>query len=169
METVSFPENIDWCLLFLAEASYYKGKSWRVIDGSIQPGESKPTVFGAAKPTRRGGKFRNCWTVRHYYRSFQHRNELLLNKVSCFTMKTCDFYRSDDILTNTAIRAYSLTLWKIWKYMIISTQLSNNSLISLNDVWWAPMMGLKKSEREPTFDFGCGHLGFQGPVSRKSR
>ena len=27
METVSFPENIDWYLLFLAEASYYKGKS----------------------------------------------------------------------------------------------------------------------------------------------
>ena len=78
-------------------------------------------------------------------------------------MKTCDFYRSDDILTNTAIRAYSLTLWKIWKYMIISTQLSNNSLISLNDVWWAPMMGLKKSEREPTFDFGRGHLGSRGP------
>ena len=44
-------------------------------------------------------------------------------------MKTCDFYRSDDILTKTAIRAYSLTLWKIWKYMIISTQLTNNSLI----------------------------------------
>ena len=129
----------------------------------------EPTVFGAAKPARHWGKFRLSRTVGHYYRSFQHRNELLLNKVSCFTMKTCDFYRSDDILTNTAIRAYSLTLWKIWKYMIISTQLSNNSLISLNDVWWAPMMGLKKSEREPTFDFGCGHLGFQGPVSRKSR
>ena len=44
-------------------------------------------------------------------------------------MKTCDVYRSDDILTKTAIRAYSLTLWKIWKYMIISTQLTNNSLI----------------------------------------
>ena len=25
METVSFPENIDWYLLFVAEASYYKG------------------------------------------------------------------------------------------------------------------------------------------------
>ena len=138
METVSFPENIDWYLLFGTEAWYYKGKSWRVIDGSIQPGESKPTVFGAAKPARHGGKFRLSWTVGHYYRSFQHRNELLLNKVSCCTMKTCDFYRSDDILTKTAIRAYSLTLWKIWKYMIISTQLTNNSLISLNDVWWAP-------------------------------
>ena len=125
METVSFPENIDWYLLFLVEASYYKGKSWRVIDGSIQPGESKPTVFGAAKPARHGGKFRLSRTVGHYYRSFQHRNELLLNKVSCCTMKTCDFYRSDDILTKTAIRAYSLTLWKIWKYMIISTQLTN--------------------------------------------
>ena len=129
METVSFPENIDWYLLFVAEAWYYKGKSWRVIDGSIQPGESKPTMFGAAKPARHGGKFRLSRTVRHYYRSFQHRNELLLNKVSCCTMKTCDFYRSDDILTKTAIRAYSLTLSKIWKYMIISTQLTNNSLV----------------------------------------
>ena len=43
-------------------------------------------------------------------------------------MKTCDFYPSDDILTKTVIRAYSLTLWKIWKYMKISTQLANNSL-----------------------------------------
>ena len=57
METVSFPENIDWHLLFVAEAWYYKEKSWRVIDGSIQPGESKPAVFGAAKPARHGGKF----------------------------------------------------------------------------------------------------------------
>ena len=131
-------KHIDWYLLFLAEASYYKGKSWRVIDGSIQPGESKPTVFGAAKPARHGGKFRLSRGVGHYYRSFQHGNELLLNKVSYCTMKTCDFYRSDDILTKTAIRACSLTLCKIWKYMIISTQLTNNSLISLNDVWWAP-------------------------------
>ena len=96
METVSFPENIDWYSLFVAEASYYETKSWRVIDGSIQPGESKPTVFGTVKPGRHGGKFRLSWTVRHCYRSFQHRNKLLLNKVSCFTKKTCDFYRSDD-------------------------------------------------------------------------
>ena len=115
METVSFPENIDWYLLFLAKASYYKGKSWRVVDGSIQPGESKPTVFGAAKPARHGGKFRLSRTVGHYYRIFQHRNELPLNKVRWCTMKTCDLYRSDDILTKTAIRAYSLTLWKILK------------------------------------------------------
>ena len=115
METVSFPENIDWYLLFLAQASYYKGKSWRVTGGSIQPGESKTTVFGAAKPARHGGKFRLSRTVGHYYRIFQHRNELPLNKVSCCTMKTCDLYRSDDILTKTAIRAYSLTLWKILK------------------------------------------------------
>ena len=85
-----------------------------MIDGSIQPGESKPTVFGAGtEPTRRGGKVRLSRTVRHYYRSFQHRNELLLNKVSCCTMKTYDFYRSDDILLKTAIRAYALTLWNI--------------------------------------------------------
>ena len=44
-------------------------------------------------------------------------------------MKTCDFYRSDDFFTKTAIRAYSLTLWKMWKYMIISMQLINNSLV----------------------------------------
>ena len=113
METVSFPENIDWYLLFVAEASYYKGKSWRVIDGSIQPSQSKCNVFGALKPARRGGKFRLSRTLRHYYQGFQHRDELLLNKVSCCTMKTCDFKRTQCILTKTVIRAYSLTLWKI--------------------------------------------------------
>ena len=61
-------------------------------------------------------------------------------------MKTCDFYRSDDILTKTAIRSYSLTLWKIWKYMIITMQLTNNSLISLNDVSWAPKPRQKMQE-----------------------
>ena len=49
METVSFPENIDWCLLFLSEASYYKGKSWRVIDGSIQPVSGR-FAYGSFRP-----------------------------------------------------------------------------------------------------------------------
>ena len=59
--------------------------------------ESNPTVFSATKPARRGGKFHLSRNVRHYYQSFQHRNKLLLNKVSCCTMKTCDFSRSDHI------------------------------------------------------------------------
>ena len=67
-------------LLFVVEALYYKGKSWRVIDGSIHPSESKPTVFGATKSARRGGKFRLSRNVCHYYQSFQHWNGLLLIK-----------------------------------------------------------------------------------------
>ena len=88
------------------------------MDQSIRS-ESYPTVFSATKPARRGGKFHLARNVRHDYQSFQHRNELLLNKVSCCTMKTCDFSRSDDILTKTAVRAYSddaVENWQVHDY-----------------------------------------------------
>ena len=79
MKNVSFPENKDWYLSFVAGGSSSKRKSSRVIDGSIKLSESKRTVFGAREPSRRGGKFHLPSTDRHFYRSFQHRNELLLN------------------------------------------------------------------------------------------
>lgn len=86
VKNVSFPENNDWYLSFVAGGSSSKRKWSRVINGSIKLSESKRTVFGASVPARRGGKFHFPSTDRHFYRSFQHRNELLLNKGLIFTV-----------------------------------------------------------------------------------
>ena len=50
-----------WYLLFVVEVSSSLRKSWWAINESIKPSESKPTVFGAMKPRRCGGKFQNLW------------------------------------------------------------------------------------------------------------
>ena len=125
METVSFPENIDWYLLFLAKASYYKGKSWRVIDGSIQPGESKPTVFGAAKPGRQGGKFSNTG-------GFKSRHQAEGEKFTVFR-KNClsirDFWLTVFSLSNYFYSVTNFRIWKSWpwkskKFQVIFTIIS---------------------------------------------
>ena len=112
VKNVSFPENNDWYFSFVAGGSSSKRKSWRVIDGSIKLSESKRTVFGATEPARHGRKFHLPRTDRHFYQSFQHRNELLLNKGLIFTVfsticsevsKTCEFWNRKTLLLEIAI------------------------------------------------------------------